>query len=139
MDRILTSLARWLVFTVLLSLVPIGFSALQLLSRGIDLSLRESLHEVLGRGDLLLIAAILCGGATGELFASGTSYRMLRIIAAGGAILILTFSAMLFGDLAAAQLSGQAVDSLHIERMSTWFFGAAVVSGASCIALGGMP
>lgn len=104
--RLFEKLVRWCIFSVLLALVPIAFTALRLSTRTDSPPLAESVVHVLARGDLLLIAALLSARASGEILGSGASYRVLKLIANGGATIILLFAALYFADVTAAQLSG---------------------------------
>ena len=135
MKRVFEKLIHWMIFSVLLALVPLVFSAFRLFSRGNFSSLDASITDVLSRGELLLIAAILCAGASGEVFKSGPSFRILKTISTGGAILLLLFSALYFADVTALQLSGGHMDGSLIQQTSLQVFLASVVCSASCVAL----
>ena len=137
MEQLLGKIIRWGIYTVLLALVPLTFSMFRLAIRGDDISLKESMFTVLSRGDLLLIAVILCGGAMGELSYAGRSYRVLKMVSAGGATIILLFSAFLFADVSFAQLTGDGMSMDHslVRETSIKVFCAAVVCSGSCVAL----
>ena len=135
MERVFEKVVRWLVFTVLLALVPIAFSIFRLSTRDGSIPLADSVGSVLSGGELLLIAAILCGGAAGELFGAGPRFRVLKVLSSGAAILLLLFSAMYFADVTAIRLSGGTLDNVLVQQTSVQVFFAAVVCSASCISL----
>jgi len=85
---------------------------------------------------LFLAAALLCGGASGEIFGSPSDYRILKTISAGAAIILLLFSAMYYADVTVAQLFGKAIDSALVEKTSLQVLVGSVAIGSICVALG---
>jgi hypothetical protein len=133
--RIFERLVRWLIFSVVLAIVPLVFAAFRLSSRAQLSLLADSVSEILARGDLLLVAAILAARASGEIIGSSSSYRLLKIVANGSAILILLFGALYFADVTAVQMAGEVINDAMVCTTSTYVFFSSVVCGASCIAL----
>lgn len=133
--KVFERIVRWFFFSVLLALVPLVFAALRFYTRAPSVPLTESFAHILGRGDLLLIAAILSARASGELIGSTPTYRAFKVIASGSAVLILLFAALYFADVTAAHLAGNQLDVLVVRYTSMYIFAAAVVCSASCVAL----
>src|ERR1043165_4006800 len=97
--RIRRKLIIWGIFSVGIAVLPVAFNALSLLTRGQDVGL----NALLGRGELLLIAAALAATAAGELFAS-TARRLhnMRLALAGLNLFLAFIACYWFGDVAAA-------------------------------------
>ena len=134
-ERLTAKLMRWLIFSVVLALVPLAFTALRLSTRGDSPSLLTCLLRAISRGELLLIAAILCGRSSGELVGSGTSYRISKTISAGGAVILLMLAALYFADVTAAQLSGQHIEAALVQKVSLILFVCGLFCSASCLTL----
>ena len=123
-------LAKWLVFSVLLGLLPIAFNYLRVLTRSGD----PTLESLLGKGELLLIAASISAAALGHLIGSGKDWMVAKIFAGGGAVIVLGLASLYFADIAAAHVSQQLNPGV-IAGSSQLFFLFAVLAGAGCIAL----
>ncbi|GIG65567.1 hypothetical protein [Phytomonospora endophytica] len=106
--RIRRKLIIWGIFSVGIAVLPVGFNALSLMTRG----QRFGLDSLLGRGELLLIAAALAATAAGELFAS-TAARLhnMRLALAGFNLFLAFIACYWFGDVAAA-----LVDQTPIQK-----------------------
>jgi hypothetical protein len=123
-------LVKWLIFSVILALLPLAFNYLRLEMRGQD----ATLQALLGNGELLLVAAAISAAAIGEVIGSGKAYGAPKFLAGGGALMILALASMQFADVAAAQ----ALPSYRpgvVVWASQFFFIFAVITGAGCVAL----
>src|SRR5262245_12879533 len=107
-------LAKWLIFSVALALVPVLVTFLGQITRGAALTW----HEGLGRGELLLIAAGLCASSSGELFTAPSSSRLGKILAGGAALLLLLISAGYFAEVAATLRSQTKVETVVVAQFS---------------------
>ena len=136
MRTVIEKVVRWLVFSVALGMVPIVFGAYRLSTLEQAGTLHQSLSIVVSHGELFLAAALLCGGASGEIFGSSSDYRILKTISAGAAIILLLFSAMYYADVTVAQLFGKAIDSALVEKTSLQVLVGSVAIGSICVALG---
>jgi hypothetical protein len=126
---------KWLMFSVLLALVPIAFGVLSYASRNSGLGLQVSTARILSHGELLLVASALCAAAVGESFGEGKKYRIPKLLSAGCAIIILLFSALYFADASAAYLAEVEYNENLVRTTSIYVFIAAVIASGSCIAL----
>ena len=134
-------LIRWIIFSVLMALVPLLVDVLWIVTRGGT----EALTSVLARGELLLITAALCAASVGELFGSGNDRRSRKVISGGAALLILLVSALYFVHVseAYAHVSEAYVgkerppDVGVIRTISILLYTSAVVSSGSCVWLSG--
>ena len=124
-------LVRWLMFSVVLALIPIAFETLSLLTRGKS----ATVGQMLEHGELYLVATGLCATATGELFGSGERLPRKKIICGGATIIVLLFAALCFADVSAAQIGGGAVEVDVVRNLSLLLLGCAVLSSAACVKL----
>jgi hypothetical protein len=68
-------LAKWLIFSVLLALLPLALNYLHVLTRGGD----PTLERLLGKGELLLIAASISAAAVGSVIGSGKDRLIAKV------------------------------------------------------------
>jgi len=130
MQNVIERVVRWLVFSVTLGMVPIVFGAYRLSTLEQTGTVSHSLSIVISHGELLIAAALLCGGASGEIVGSSRGlFRVLKTIMAGAAIVVLLFSAMYYADVTVAQLFGKPVDFALVQRTSLRVFVASVTVG----------
>ncbi|HVF05834.1 MAG TPA: hypothetical protein VNA20_13410 [Frankiaceae bacterium] len=134
----MTRLVRWVLFTVAIALVPFAFFWVRSTQRGAS----AGLADVVGGGDLYLVAAAIVAGGIGELAGARRRRQPLTLLLAYGfAVLVLLWSALLFADTAAARTSATGTgapppaDPAAVAVMSTWVIGAAVLSGGICVGL----
>jgi len=126
-DKIL----RWLIFSVVIALLPLAFNLLRFSSRGTPLSLLT----ILSNGELLLISAAIAAAAAGELFASGQNYIKAKLFAGGGCVIVLILASFLFADISVAIASGEKISQEAVSTNSIVIFILTVVASGSCVAL----
>jgi hypothetical protein len=124
-------IVRWLIFSVVIALLPLAFNYIRILIQGTN----PTLVVLLSRGELLLVSAAIAAAAIGELIASGEEWRIAKYVAGGGCVSVLFLTSALFAEISNATYSGAAVNSALISSSSALLFGFAVVSSASCIVL----
>ncbi|WP_346533798.1 hypothetical protein [Micromonospora sp. DPT] len=125
-DRIATTLieirmklTRWALFGVTIALTPIMTSGLT----GITRSAEISYDRLVGRGELLLIAAGVAAAGIGELFGrEETRLRTSRLVLVGVSILLILLTSYWFADIAAATQAKQPVDQHVVAEISTYLF-----------------
>jgi hypothetical protein len=118
-------LVRWIMFSVLMSLVPLAASYF-----GLRLDRRPvHLEMLVARGELLLICTTLGAAAIGELFPSGRENAIGKMFAAGTSLLGLVVCSLYF----AAVQSRPAADAEPILSASIWLFAGMLVAGGSCL------
>ena len=121
-------LLRWLIFSVILALVPLGVSWLIQLTHGVS----PSLYSLLQHGELLLIAAALSAAATGELIGSGDNLLKGKLVAGGVSLLIVVFSAIYFASISASVVAQSTLDNSVIGASSLIIYISSLVSGGCC-------
>jgi hypothetical protein len=126
-------LAKWLIFSVLLSLVPLlaNYGLYRITENAIDLEL------LLSHGELFLIAAALTGTALGEIIASRKKrqHGNWRLCSAGGSLLIVILASMLFAFVSGTQLANRSLDTCFVEAASLVVYVCACVTGTFSIVL----
>lgn len=134
---ILTRLTRWLLFTVAVALVPFAFFWVRATHRGAP----AGLADVVGNGELYLVAAAIAAAGIGELAGTRRRHPLTLLTATGVTLLVLLWSALLFADTAAARVPANGAnappptDPSAVAAMSTWVVAAAVLSGGICVGL----
>ena len=125
----LEKVIRWLIFSVLIALLPIGFNYLSMKTKSIP----TSLEIICAQGELLIVSAALNAAALGELFGSGPASLMIaKIIAGGVCVIILLLTSLWFADIAATILLNKPLDANIIMKGSLFaFFGTVAASGSS--------
>lgn len=122
----LNEILKWLFFGIGLSLVPIlvgGFGAPNFLS------------HIINSGELLLVAASLCGAATGELIASGHGDSTVGIVASGMSMIIVMASSLFYSRVKQMTRPAKAVAFKTLLICTLGLFGACVISSTVCVAL----
>jgi hypothetical protein len=130
MSEMASKLLRWLVFGVIISLLPIAVSFLEFVAK----DKTPTMRQVMGDGGLLLIISAVCAGSLGEIIGSGQRALAAKIISAGGAVVVLIISSLLF----AAILEGKGAstyDESIVASISMWVFALGLLPCAACIAL----
>lgn len=127
-------LLSWVIFSVLLALIPIIFSAFPKKLRGYSVEFAQLIEN----GELLIVSAALCAGAVGELINSISKYSSYNIVVTGSTILLLFISAMAYAaiDSARYDIYRSQLDSVLISRVSLLIFCLSVISSGACIAIG---
>lgn len=120
-------LTRWLIFNVMIALVPLsaGFLGLQLGRHA------PSLHVLTARGELLLVSSAIAAAALGELIPAGRARATPKLCAGGSCILLVLLSSLFF---AAIQAQHDA-DPQSVLSMSLWLFAGTLLAGFSCVYL----
>jgi hypothetical protein len=124
-------LLRWLIFGVLLALVPLVFSWFCRLIFSEDASLKT----LLSQGELLLITAALCAAAIGELLGSDDKQKNWKIISGGASLMILIFSALIFSVISNQSLFSTSPDIDAVKVASLIVYFCAFVSSGACVYL----
>jgi hypothetical protein len=126
---IFAKLARWMLFSVLFSLLPLTFNYLRLALDGGSL---PSITPVIRGGELFLITASMCSVAIGDVIATSKTREIAKIISGGASLLLLATSTGFFVYFASK--NGQLSESV-ILTSSLWVFGSAAISCAVCVAV----
>lgn len=127
---------KWLIFSVLIALLPILFNLLFAMTYGGEIALTR----LLGRGELLLIAVGLCATALGDvLFANGSFtrsrprlWRALRLVVGGACVLVIAASSFYYALASERYSQGlQAREEAVLVISSICYATAVICSGIS--------
>ena len=118
---------KWIVFSVIISLLPLVFNLLSALNRQKE----ASLSLLCSHGELLILSAAIAAGSIGELFGGGSERAILKIIAGGGCVAVLFVACLSFADV--AQLPQPVPSVVTVESITIFIL--TLISSASCIAL----
>ena len=126
-------LLKWLIFAAAISILPLLFTYIALYLK----SAQSPFLTALGGGELFLITWVLSSTALGELISGGPRNSPMRIIAAGGSVLVLLIlSASLYVLIADDRASAQpSIDATRVSMLSVAVFFGALGASAACIAL----
>lgn len=127
---------KWMLFSVVVALTPIAFNWLRLVSR-VAPGKEPALSDLLGRGELLLVAAGLTAGALGDLLGGDSRQRIWKLVIGAAAVIVLSACSYYFADVSAGFAKGEAIRTDVVSRTSIWMFVSAVITGAVCVGLGG--
>lgn len=123
------ALTLWLFFSVLMGASPVLLNGLRARING-ELNW---LIVVIGRGELLIVAAGLCGTGTGLLVASPAEPTAWKISLAGVTTLILFFSASLHADISAAYRRPRLIETPAVCQISLILYAMALLASTSCV------
>jgi hypothetical protein len=135
-------IVRWLVFGVIISLVPILLVYTDLLLEKQPVTT----EKLIGHGELIVIAWVLAAGAVGELIGSPAANPIAKIVFGGIALIVVIVATYYFGVVAEAQILATspnapadavkllAEKSATIVDYSRWFFIFSLIPSGICIA-----
>lgn len=127
----LQRLIRWLIFSVIVALLPLAFNAFMILVTGKELSLLL----ICSNGELLIISAAISAAAIGELFSSNYPHQIPKYLAGGGCVISLCVASLMFAYIAGAAKSNVTLEGQVILNSSLIMFIFAILSSGSCIAI----
>lgn len=124
-------LGVWLFFGVILALLPLILEWLRLM----DANRRHGLVAICSNGELLLISAVIAGGAVGELILSNVAHRWMsfKIWAAGSTVVLLAVEAGWYSDVASKLDTNNAADPHTVTYGSLIAFLVTVAASAACL------
>jgi hypothetical protein len=125
-----TPLLRWLLFSVLIAVLPIGFNGIFMVNRSEPLVWKS----LLAHGELYLISVAVTAAALGEMFGREGGKKLTRMCLTGLSCILIAISSVLFADT--ASIARQAEGQMNIDFVawgSITFFVFSVVTGACCI------
>lgn len=123
-------ISKWVVFAVVLGLLPIGLGVIDTITQG------DTLHidGLFRRGELFLVSTAILGAGLAELFtARRQRLPTVRFVAGCAAGLVLVVAALWFADVATKLRDGSHFDGHVVAVGSLVVFGCAFLAGLSCI------
>lgn len=124
----------WLIYTVVISLLPIGFHALQFINRGEPVKL----FNILSNGELLIISVGMAATAIGEALwrkSNNLVHNSLVLHIVGICFLLLIVSAFYYADVAAMNMAKNIVEEQVLVKNSLLLYLFTFISSSCCIVL----
>lgn len=122
-------LLRWLLFGVVIGLLPFAYPAIKCIVMGPSLTA----VRLFGRGDLFLITATLAAASFGDLIANGKEQALRKIWVGFLCLIIFIVCIVWFGVVANAIDTKTAYDAALTSRYSLWIFVFAVATCAATV------
>ncbi|AGA89700.1 hypothetical protein Thimo_0865 [Thioflavicoccus mobilis 8321] len=127
--EIAMKLSHWLWFGLILSILPIIFTAWKL--SGSPKPITMPLHYyVISHGELLLICMSTLGGAIGEIITKPTGWRLTRLWIVGTAVSLALFSAYSYSEA-----FSQSITAEHTFFTSALTFAFSLLTAVSALIL----
>jgi hypothetical protein len=130
-DPVVEKLTIWGIFGVVVSLLPFAFGLLQSVgSKG-----PFSYSQILGGGQLLLVAVALSAGAFGDLIVVDVPpiQRMPKVFAIGSCVIEILVSSYWFGIITESASVGTPRNPTVVSILSAPVFIWALLSSGSCV------
>ncbi len=121
---------KWLIFGVVLALLPIGFN---LVYAWTVIGPWPSTAFLFGRGELLLLAVGLSSGALGDLILGEGKWQALRLVVAGVCILNIGLASFYFALVSGKYAIREPTDTGVVVVISLVLYGVAVLSGGTSV------
>ena len=124
--------AKWLIFGIAFALAPLlADYFIQLIHPRPNVAF--DWHEILTKGELLLISSAIAGAAVGEIIGTGRAWLPFKIITGGACIIITIISALLYSAVASDLRLNVAYDRAALVTNSIYIFWATIIASAGCI------
>lgn len=129
-------LLKWLIFGVLVALLPILFNLLFAISVGAEVTV----GRIIGRGELLLIAVGLCSTALGDLVLAelpvrSRFWRGARLVLTGMCVVVIAASSFYFALVSDRYARQIDVSEEVVVLISSTLYAAAVISSVMSVLL----
>ena len=126
-------IATWILFSVLVALVPFLFSWSVLAYNGSKITM----PGIFGDGELFLVSAAIAAGALGEVILVDvpSSRRLIKVFAIGGCTLSITVSSLWFGLVASSTQGKHPTHPATVANWSLLLFLITFFCSLACIAV----
>lgn len=129
-EPVLPGLFRWLIFGVIIGMVPLAADATRLWVHGTPVRL----ESLIGNGQLLIIVAVICAGGLGEVIGSGRTRSALKLLCGGAATVILMLASVAY-TFVQGTTSGNPGDPAFVTLGSVWLGSLGFLATGLCIIL----
>lgn len=121
-------MVNWFTFGVVFAVMPIVAGYFIGATRGSE----RTLTDLIGHGELLIVATGLSAAAAGQAFTmKHANFGVLPRLLGCGNVLIAVFTTLWFADISAALGDRQQIDESFVRTYSLWFFSTALVTSFS--------
>ncbi len=127
------TILHWLFFGVVMTLAPF----LVVLIDDIDRNITPNIEALFGRGELLIVAAIIAAGGIGQLFGTDvpSKHKASKLIVVALCIVTVFATCFWFGDVSSLVISKHPPNPHTIAWGSVIIFVSTVIAGVSALAL----
>lgn len=135
-------LTRWLIFSVIVAMVPLAFDYF---ARMTDGSEAPKLAAIVSKGELLLISAAIAAAAIGEIIGRPGKRAVAELVATGACVVTFFFASLYYANVSVLQrqYSREALSQQQeqqpkeevIFRTSVVLFIFTLISSAGCMVL----
>ena len=122
---------RWLLYTLCLSVFPIGAAAIA----RIVLKTSHSMGDLLGSGELLMICCAVSAAAIGELVSTKPKYPYAKLIFVSGGLFLVALTLVGYTVIVVAILKQLPYDENLVAKVSVYIFIVSGVCSSVCIGL----
>ena len=127
---LLTKLTQWFCFTVIISLLPLGFSAFRLSRQGETKTVPEILSSVLSQGDILIVGVAITGDGIGEIIATSKPIpTILEIIVGAACVLLIAFLSYCYADFSGDTTQTKPEIQFAVNTSLKLFLASVIISG----------
>lgn len=132
---LITKLTQWLCFTVIVSLLPLGFSLFRLSRQGEIKTNNNIFDSVLSKGDILIVGVAIVGDAIGEIISTTKQIpTVLEIIVGTVCVLLIAFLSYCYAEFS-AEINQTNEETQFAVKTSIKLFIASVIISGICKAL----
>ena len=127
------TLVKWFAFRVALGFLPIGMNILRISTESGPSSL--TLDALFARGELLLIACAVAGGAIGELTAAPKRFPVFRLWSMWGSAVTITSSAYWYAYVRGLVETNTTYDAHFVTIYSVLLYAFVLFAALGCVVI----
>jgi hypothetical protein len=131
MSGLMLRMVRWLIFGVVISLLPLGLTYFDLRMNAKPVAV----VTVIGNGELFVIVWVLSAGAIGELFGSGNRFAALKAVCGGITLIAILAAGHAFASVTEARAAQMVLDDAYVVKQSINLFLFSLVPSMACVAM----
>ncbi|MGK7933147.1 MAG: hypothetical protein AB4041_17180 [Microcystaceae cyanobacterium] len=134
LSQSLIKLVQWLCFTVIIALIPLGFSAFRLFVKEESTTFKEVIATILGAGELLIIAVAIDADAIGEIVTLKSNIPTLLVIPTVAAcVLLIAFVSYGYTELSSVSIVSKTESKkTSAIKISVYLFIASLLVSGFC-------
>jgi len=125
-----TKFIRWILFSVILSLLPLFF--LWLVNLAYE-NRDSSMEALVSRGELMLVTAILCATVIGDLIGHNSKNKIILLFFGFISVFLMLVSSSLYTLFAYPDLMAEKITDGYVFNTSVIVYVAALVSSSVCV------
>ena len=130
----LIKLTQWFCFTVIIALVPLGFSAFRLFLQEEVTTFTEVIAKILKAGELLIVAVAIDADAIGEIVTINQALpKLVTIPTVAACVLLIAFVSYGYAELSSSANVSKTEESRNFSiKISIYLFLASLLVSGFC-------